>query len=478
MVMLKKSAECMIILGLLFEIIATLWSVALSIRADIFQFEVYDDCSDPSVFGPFIDVLQSQSPTQKYFAYSFDEKERSSILLSKYDTFTESTSPAFSLGIPDGYAEFKKRCTCNNMDVDVLVQSYYDNTIQYSLKVVNHCTSSWCSWKTSCYGQGVVGDGICDKELNDWQCNFDGGDCCNSDSDSDECIDPNANLPSSFSELTKSVDLLYLPSNVCWFLIPNGIAIVITVSIVSSLFIEVFECYFEYNRIQTNQLKTVVIFLEVCSVISVGASILSMDGFLTPGINHKYTFHSMTMLTLVLASFLFGVVGLIFQVLFAYDKGSKYLDPIGNGMIWFSSGCLEAVITLFSKWRSENSDKFSVISSEIFSFVALEILAVLCVTVGKMLWIKFQNRHVVQDDLPRKNDKFKMNSMEENFEDIEKAMVVECMTPEITPETVELECIFEDVEKEVIGNGPILVESSRKTPVIIDYPVRKGQLNK
>ena len=485
MVFLKTSAQCMIICGLLFEILATLWSVALAIRAGIFQFDVYDECSDLDVYEKHIFALRSQSPTIKYFAYSLDEDEGNLRLISKYETLNESTSSEFPIFQEYGYEDFKKRCTCNNMDNDVLVRSYYDSSIEY---LVKSCSGSACTGNNinsiSCTGvEGNRGDGFCDSDMNEIGCDYDEGDCCRSSNingTSFDCLDPSAeeNLPSEFSGYV--VDEKFEVSNFdeCWFLIPNGIAIVIVVSIVSSLFIEIFECYFEYIHISQKdtgtRLKIFIVFLEVSSVVAVGAAVLAMDNFLTPGINHAYSYHSIAMLTLVVASFFFGLIGLIFQVLFIYGKGSKFLDPVGNGMIWFSSGCLEAVITLFSKWRSENSDKFSVISSEIFSFVALEILAVVFVTWGRVAWIKFKNRKVLQDDFPKKNNKFEMNMMEEAESGILDYPIITRKKPDIIDyPIIKLEEIFDDSGKEIVGTNP-----SRKKPEIIDYPIRKDRFIK
>ena len=49
------------------------------------------------------------------------------------------------------------------------------------INYITHTTLDWVgnAWDFPvCYNTDTVGDGICDDQTNNYQCNFDGGDCC------------------------------------------------------------------------------------------------------------------------------------------------------------------------------------------------------------------------------------------------------------------------------------------------------------
>ena len=46
----------------------------------------------------------------------------------------------------------------------------------------------FCLW-LDCVQAALVGNDICNDETNNIDCNFDGGDCCNRCSNTDQCLD-------------------------------------------------------------------------------------------------------------------------------------------------------------------------------------------------------------------------------------------------------------------------------------------------
>ena len=60
-----------------------------------------------------------------------------------------------------------------------------------------------CCSETVCEAPNWQGDGFCDDEINNKECEWDGGDCCGSNVNTQfcsacECLDPNINIQSKF----------------------------------------------------------------------------------------------------------------------------------------------------------------------------------------------------------------------------------------------------------------------------------------
>ena len=63
----------------------------------------------------------------------------------------------------------------------------YDNGDCCGCVVTNHCVECACLDANNTVQNALVGDGVCNDEINNVECSFDGGDCCNSDANMDSC---------------------------------------------------------------------------------------------------------------------------------------------------------------------------------------------------------------------------------------------------------------------------------------------------
>ena len=199
-------------------------------------------------------------------------------------------------------------------------------------------------------------------------------------------------------------DLVVLSNSLdgCWSTIPDGLSYVLIISVFSALFLEFVESFMELKGI-VSVIRPVLLFVEVCIVVITCGFLLATDTFFFPstksdtrvtGINSPYDDENLPndifLFLLVIVAILTGVVGILLEVfVFVKKINYEYIGIFGNSLIWISSGCLEVTISVFAKWRANNSSGLSKIGVEIIILIIFELFSISALITGKFLYVKF-----------------------------------------------------------------------------------------
>ena len=123
--------------------------------------------------------------------------------------------------------------TSGLIDVDKTLRAVAGNGATSSTSKTSTSTSkttttpaSPTTCKTSPGEEDWIGDGFCDDEYNNQQCNWDGGDCCQDDDPLEECRDPNSpnysgsSTPSTTTKAPNTCNILpgeedWIGDNIC-----------------------------------------------------------------------------------------------------------------------------------------------------------------------------------------------------------------------------------------------------------------------
>jgi len=204
-------------------------------------------------------------------------------------------------------------------------------------------------------------------------------------------------------------DLVVLSNSIdgCWTSIPDGLVYVLIISLFSALFLEFVESFMELKGI-VSFIRPVLLFIEVCIVVTCSVLLLRTETFLlsstksytsVTSISSPYDdenfLSDMFLLVLVVIVIIFGVIGVILEIVVFVKKMNEYVQVLGNSLIWISSGCLEVTISVFSKWRSNNTSGLSTIGIEIIVLIIFEVISILALVTGKILWVRFLKRDQV-----------------------------------------------------------------------------------
>ena len=188
----------------------------------------------------------------------------------------------------------------------------------------------------------------------------------------------------------------------CWSTIPDGLSYVLIISVFSALFLEFIESFMELKGI-VSVIRPVLLFIEVCIVVITCGFLLATDTFFFPstksytratGINSPYDDENLPndifVFLLVIVAIITGVVGIILEVfVFVKKINYEYIGIFGNSLIWISSGCLEVTISVFAKWRANNSSGLSKIGVEIIVLIIFELFSISALITGKLFYVKF-----------------------------------------------------------------------------------------
>ena len=202
-------------------------------------------------------------------------------------------------------------------------------------------------------------------------------------------------------------DLVVLSNSIdgCWTSIPDGLVYVLIISLFSALFLEFVESFMELKGI-VSVIRPVLFFIEVCIVVICSVLLLRTDTFLLSSTKSYTSVTSISspyddenflsdifLLVLVIIAIVSGVIGVILEiVVFVKKMNHEYVEVLGNSLIWISSGCLEVTISVFSKWRSNNTSGLSKIGIEIIVLIIFEVISLLALVTGKILWVRFSQK--------------------------------------------------------------------------------------